>query len=58
MCGNHTLVGLLWFWVYLAFFKDVSDQDVVDIMFGVLAMVVRLIEAQVPEGMIVREYIG
>ena len=37
---------------------DISDQDVADSMFGVSAMVARPTEAQVPEGMTAREYIG
>lgn len=38
--------------------KDVSDQDVVDTMLGVSAMVARPTEAEVPEGMTAREYIA
>jgi len=36
----------------------VSDQDVADTMFGVSAMVARPTEANVPEGMSAREFIG
>ena len=38
--------------------KDLSDQDVVDTMLGVSAMVARPNEAVVPEGLSAREYIG
>lgn len=37
---------------------NVSDQDVADTMFGVSAMVARPTDAEVPEGMTAREYIG
>ena len=37
---------------------DISDQDVADTMLGVSAMVARPTEAEVPEGMSAREYIG
>ncbi|MFK8050109.1 MAG: SRPBCC family protein [Halioglobus sp.] len=37
---------------------DVSDQDVADTMLGVSAMVARPTEAEVPEGMSAREFIG
>ncbi|MGL4563779.1 MAG: RHO alpha subunit C-terminal catalytic domain-containing protein, partial [Halioglobus sp.] len=38
--------------------KDVTDQDVVDTMLGVSAMVARPNHAKVPQGMTAREYIG
>lgn len=38
--------------------KDVSDQEVVDTMLGVSAMVARPNHADVPEGLSAREYIG
>ena len=38
--------------------KDVTDQDVADTMFGVSAMVARPTEAEVPQDMTAREYIG
>jgi phenylpropionate dioxygenase-like ring-hydroxylating dioxygenase large terminal subunit len=38
--------------------KDVTEQDVVDTMLGVSAMVARPNHAEVPEGMTAREYIG
>ena len=38
--------------------KDVTDQDVADTIFGVSAMVARPTDAEVPEGMTAREYIG
>lgn len=38
--------------------KDVTDQDVVDTMLGVSAMVARPTHAKVPEGMTAREYIA
>jgi phenylpropionate dioxygenase-like ring-hydroxylating dioxygenase large terminal subunit len=38
--------------------KDVTDQDVVDTMLGVSAMVARPNHAKVPDGMTAREYIG
>ncbi|MEH6609567.1 MAG: aromatic ring-hydroxylating dioxygenase subunit alpha [Halioglobus sp.] len=38
--------------------KDISDQDVVDTMLGVSAMVARPNHAVVPEGLSAREYIG
>ena len=38
--------------------KDISDQDVVDSMLGVLAMVARPNHAVVPEELSAREYIG
>lgn len=38
--------------------KDITDQDVADTMLGVSAMVARPTEAEVPEGMTAREFIG
>jgi len=38
--------------------KNLVDQDVVDTMLGVSPMVARPTEAEVPEGMTAREYIG
>ena len=38
--------------------KNVSHQEVADTMFGVSAMVARPTEAEVPQGMTAREYIG
>ncbi len=38
--------------------EGVTDQDTADTMFGVSAMVARPTDAEVPEGMTAREYIG
>ena len=38
--------------------KDISEQKVADTMFGVSAMVARPTEAEVPDGMSAREFIG
>lgn len=38
--------------------KDITDQDIADTMLGVSAMVARPTEAEVPDGMTAREFIG
>ena len=56
--GDHISRTITALGVPSAHLKDVSDQDVVDNMLGVSAMVARPNHANVPEGLTAREYIA
>ncbi|MEZ5569899.1 MAG: aromatic ring-hydroxylating dioxygenase subunit alpha [Halioglobus sp.] len=56
--GDHISRTITALGVPSAHLKDVSDQDTIDAMLGVSAMVARPTDMEIPDGMSAREFIG